>query len=176
MMEQDKKDIIFNMQLLIHHFESRLPFSENQQRQLHTFLFDGFYEDLSRILKKLSVELKDADGRSDAEVTRERWENDRKRNNSVIVDSFKSFLVCPECNKEIMSYRVKSLQFQISIQNSIVDMSYRKGLGHRAYAVILRVDLKKENGIITTTIPYSVSSSSIKCLWKELIVISYTDA
>lgn len=75
-----------------------------------------------------------------------------------------------------MSYRVKSLQFQISIQNSIVDMSYRKGLGHRAYAVILRVDLKKENGIITTTIPYSVSSSSIKCLWKELIVISYTDA
>lgn len=78
-----------------------------------------------------------------------------------------------------MSYRVKSLQFQISIQNSIVDMSYRKCLGHRAvraYAVISRVAQKKENGIITTTIPYSAFSSSIKCLWKELIVISYTDA
>lgn len=55
-------------------------------------------------MKKLSVELKDADGRSDAEVTRERWENDRKRNNSVIVDSFKSFLVCPECNKVSVTF------------------------------------------------------------------------
>lgn len=83
-------------------------YQQHDSQELLTFLLDGLHEDLNRILKKPYIELKDADGRSDAEVAREGWENYRKRNDSVIVDLFhgmlKSTLVCPECNKVSVTF------------------------------------------------------------------------
>uniref|UniRef100_A0A665UCT4 ubiquitinyl hydrolase 1 n=1 Tax=Echeneis naucrates TaxID=173247 RepID=A0A665UCT4_ECHNA len=50
----------------------------------------------------------DADGRPDQEVAEEAWRNHRRRNDSVIVDTFhglfKSTLVCPECHKVSVTF------------------------------------------------------------------------
>lgn len=49
------------------------------------------------------MELKDDEGRPDAEFAVERWENHIMRNQSVVVDlmhgQYKSVLTCPICNK-----------------------------------------------------------------------------
>ncbi|KAK2167839.1 hypothetical protein LSH36_23g05071 [Paralvinella palmiformis] len=78
-------------------------YQQHDAQELMAFLLDGLHEDLNRIKNKPYVELKDADGRPDATVARESWENYLKRNDSVIVDIFhgqlKSTLVCPECDK-----------------------------------------------------------------------------
>ena len=62
-----------------------------------------------RIKKKPYVEMGDTTDREDKEIAREAWENYKRRNDSVILDIFhgllKSTLVCPQCNKEIISFR-----------------------------------------------------------------------
>ena len=62
-----------------------------------------------RIKKKPYVEMGDTTDREDKEIAREAWENYKRRNDSVILDIFhgllKSTLVCPQCNKEIISSR-----------------------------------------------------------------------
>ncbi|KAF6313728.1 ubiquitin specific peptidase 4 [Rhinolophus ferrumequinum] len=73
-----------------------------------SFLLDGLHEDLNRVKKKPYLELQDANGRPDAVVAKEAWENHRLRNDSVIVDTFhglfKSTLVCPECAKVSVTF------------------------------------------------------------------------
>ena len=73
-----------------------------QQQDSHEFLnalIDGIHEDLNRIKKKPYVEIKDADGRPDEEVSSESWTGHKARNDSVIVDNFhgqyKSTVRCP---------------------------------------------------------------------------------
>ncbi|XP_074593498.1 ubiquitin carboxyl-terminal hydrolase 15-like [Brevipalpus obovatus] len=80
-------------------------FSGYQQQdcqELMAFLLDGLHEDLNRVKKKPYIELRqDIDNRPDAIVATESWSNYKKRNDSIIVDTFhgllKSTLVCPEC-------------------------------------------------------------------------------
>jgi ubiquitin carboxyl-terminal hydrolase 4/11/15 len=78
-------------------------YQQQDSQELMAFLLDGLHEDLNRIKEKPYIEQKDADGRPDEEVAREAWNNYRKRNDSIIVDTFhgllKSTLVCPECSK-----------------------------------------------------------------------------
>ncbi|KAF5921631.1 hypothetical protein HPG69_012801 [Diceros bicornis minor] len=78
-------------------------YQQQDSQELLAFLLDGLHEDLNRVKKKPYLELKDANGRPDAVVAKEAWENHRLRNDSVIVDTFhglfKSTLVCPECAK-----------------------------------------------------------------------------
>ena len=63
---------------------------------------------LLRIKKKPYVEMSDTTDREDREIAREAWENYKRRNDSVILDIFhgllKSTLVCPQCNKETISF------------------------------------------------------------------------
>lgn len=77
-------------------------FAQQDCQELMAFLLDGLHEDLNRIKKKPYIEVKsDAERRPDEEVAKESWENYKKRNDSIVVDTFhamlKSTLVCPEC-------------------------------------------------------------------------------
>ncbi|TNM86539.1 hypothetical protein fugu_006769 [Takifugu bimaculatus] len=86
------------------HFASQfLGYQQHDSQELLSFLLDGLHEDLNRVKNKEYIELRDADGRADQEVAKEAWRNHRRRNDSVIVDTFhglfKSTLICPECQK-----------------------------------------------------------------------------
>ena len=77
-------------------------FSQHDCQELMSFLLDGLHEDLNRVKKKPYIENRDGiDQRPDEEVAKEAWENYKKRNDSIIVDTFhsqlKSTLVCPDC-------------------------------------------------------------------------------
>ncbi|XP_036189465.1 ubiquitin carboxyl-terminal hydrolase 4 isoform X4 [Myotis myotis] len=83
-------------------------YQQQDSQELLAFLLDGLHEDLNRVKKKPYLELQDANGRPDAVVAKEAWENHRLRNDSVIVDTFhglfKSTLVCPECAKVSVTF------------------------------------------------------------------------
>ncbi|XP_077001360.1 LOW QUALITY PROTEIN: ubiquitin carboxyl-terminal hydrolase 11 [Tamandua tetradactyla] len=91
------------------HFASQfLGYQQHDSQELLSFLLDGLHEDLNRIKKKEYVELCDAAGRPDQEVAQEAWQNHKRRNNSVIVDTFhglfKSTLVCPDCGNVSVTF------------------------------------------------------------------------
>lgn len=77
-------------------------FAQQDCQELMAFLLDGLHEDLNRIRNKPYIETKnDIERRPDEVVAEESWENYKKRNNSIVVDTFhamlKSTLVCPGC-------------------------------------------------------------------------------
>ncbi|TMS00895.1 Ubiquitin carboxyl-terminal hydrolase 11, partial [Larimichthys crocea] len=109
------------------HFASQfLGYQQHDSQELLSFLLDGLHEDLNRVKNKEYIELRDAAGRPDqvsgdtpdalglsafvssSEVAEEAWRNHRRRNDSVIVDTFhglfKSTLVCPECHKVSVTF------------------------------------------------------------------------
>ncbi|XP_061265890.1 ubiquitin carboxyl-terminal hydrolase 11 isoform X5 [Bos javanicus] len=91
------------------HFASQfLGYQQHDSQELLSFLLDGLHEDLNRIKKKEYVELCDAAGRPDQEVAQEAWQNHKRRNDSVIVDTFhglfKSTLVCPDCGNVSVTF------------------------------------------------------------------------
>ncbi|XP_062855298.1 ubiquitin carboxyl-terminal hydrolase 11 [Trichomycterus rosablanca] len=91
------------------HFASQfLGYQQHDSQELLSFLLDGLHEDLNRVKTKEYIELRDANGRPDQEVAEEAWCNHRRRNDSVIVDTFhglfKSTLVCPECEKVSVTF------------------------------------------------------------------------
>ena len=78
-------------------------FSQQDCQELMAFLLDGLHEDLNRIRNKPYIEIKnEIEKRPDEVVAEESWRNYKKRNDSVVVDTFhallKSTLVCPGCN------------------------------------------------------------------------------
>lgn len=78
-------------------------YAQQDCQELMAFLLDGLHEDLNRVKKKPYIEVKtDVDPRPDEIVASESWENYKKRNDSIIVDTFhallKSTLVCPDCS------------------------------------------------------------------------------
>ncbi|RWS04954.1 ubiquitin carboxyl-terminal hydrolase 15-like protein [Dinothrombium tinctorium] len=77
-------------------------FQQQDCQELMAFLLDGLHEDLNRVKQKPYIELKtEVEKRPDEVVAAESWSNYKKRNDSIIVDTFhgllKSTLVCPEC-------------------------------------------------------------------------------
>uniref|UniRef100_A0A7N8XSU6 Ubiquitin carboxyl-terminal hydrolase n=1 Tax=Mastacembelus armatus TaxID=205130 RepID=A0A7N8XSU6_9TELE len=91
------------------HFASQfLGYQQHDSQELLSFLLDGLHEDLNRVKNKEYIELRDADGRPDQVMAEEAWRNHRRRNDSVIVDTFhglfKSTLVCPECHKVSVTF------------------------------------------------------------------------
>lgn len=65
-----------------------MGYQQHDSQELLSFLLDGLHEDLNRVKKKEYVELCDAAGRPDQEVAQEAWQNHKRRNDSVIVDTF----------------------------------------------------------------------------------------
>ncbi|XP_059534816.1 ubiquitin carboxyl-terminal hydrolase 11 isoform X2 [Myotis daubentonii] len=91
------------------HFASQfLGYQQHDSQELLSFLLDGLHEDLNRVKKKEYVEQCDAAGRPDQEVAVEAWQNHKRRNDSVIVDTFhglfKSTLVCPDCGNVSVTF------------------------------------------------------------------------
>lgn len=77
-------------------------FQQQDCQELMASLLDGLHEDLNRITVKPYIELNTGiDQRSDVVVAAESWSNYKKRNDSIIIDTFhgllKSTLVCPDC-------------------------------------------------------------------------------
>lgn len=76
---------------------------QHDSQELLTFLLDGLHEDLNRIKQKPYTEINDDSDREDKILAQEAWDRHRKRNDSIIVDTFhgllKSRVVCPECRK-----------------------------------------------------------------------------
>nr|KAF6360882.1 ubiquitin specific peptidase 11 [Myotis myotis] len=85
-----------------------LGYQQHDSQELLSFLLDGLHEDLNRVKKKEYVEQCDAAGRPDQEVAVEAWQNHKRRNDSVIVDTFhglfKSTLVCPDCGNVSVTF------------------------------------------------------------------------
>jgi ubiquitin C-terminal hydrolase len=77
-------------------------------KELLAFLLDGLHEDLNRILKKPNVELGSHLGKSDELFAEECWQNHKKRNDSIIVDTFhgllKSTLNCLVCQETSIKF------------------------------------------------------------------------
>eukprot|EP00727_Mastigamoeba_balamuthi_P010597 m51a1_g616 putative ubiquitin carboxyl-terminal hydrolase 11 (873) ;mRNA; f:101802-105321 len=78
-------------------------FHQHDSQEFLAFLLDGIHEDLNRVLNKPYVENPTPrDTRPDEIVSKESWENHKKRNDSVVVDhmhgQLKSTVVCPSCN------------------------------------------------------------------------------
>lgn len=91
------------------HFASQfLGYQQHDSQELLSFLLDGLHEDLNRVKKKEYVELCNGAGRPDLEVAQEAWQNHKRRNDSVIVDTFhglfKSTLVCPDCGNVSVTF------------------------------------------------------------------------
>ncbi|XP_049608302.1 ubiquitin carboxyl-terminal hydrolase 11 isoform X2 [Syngnathus scovelli] len=91
------------------HFASQfLGYQQHDSQELLSFLLDGLHEDLNRVKNKEYIELRDAEGRPDQEVAEEAWRNHKRRNDSVIVDTFhglfKSTLICPQCHKVSVTF------------------------------------------------------------------------
>jgi ubiquitin C-terminal hydrolase len=71
-------------------------------------MLDGLHEDLNQIQQKPYIENLDSNGRPDEVVSREQWENFKKRNLSVIVDLFygqlKSRVECRTCGNTNVTF------------------------------------------------------------------------
>lgn len=78
-------------------------FQQQDSQELLAFLLDGIHEDLNRIIKKPYVELGSHVGKTDEEFAEESWQDHKKRNDSIIVDTFhgllKSTLNCLVCGE-----------------------------------------------------------------------------
>uniref|UniRef100_A0A0K8SJI5 Ubiquitin carboxyl-terminal hydrolase n=1 Tax=Lygus hesperus TaxID=30085 RepID=A0A0K8SJI5_LYGHE len=76
---------------------------QHDSQELPTFLLDGLHEDLNRIKQKPYTTINDDSDREDKILAQEAWDRHRKRNDSIIVDTFhgllKSRVVCPDCKK-----------------------------------------------------------------------------
>ncbi len=78
-------------------------YQQQDSQELLAFLLDGLHEDLNRIMKKPYVEMGSHVGKTDEAFAEESWQDHKKRNDSIIVDTFhgllKSTLNCLVCNE-----------------------------------------------------------------------------
>lgn len=83
-------------------------FSQHDATEFLTFLIDGLHEDLNRVINKQATEGVDSNGRPDAVVADEAWEQMRLRDQSIIVDSLtgstKSNVVCDVCGNSSVRF------------------------------------------------------------------------
>ncbi|OHT11697.1 Clan CA, family C19, ubiquitin hydrolase-like cysteine peptidase [Tritrichomonas foetus] len=99
-------------------------YGQQDSHELITFLLDGLHEDLNRCKEKPIIDSVFGDGTNDKEISVQSWDNFKKRNDSVIVDTFygqyRSELFCPECNSTTVVFDpYVAVSLPISKQSSI---------------------------------------------------------
>ncbi|KRT78925.1 Peptidase, partial [Oryctes borbonicus] len=81
---------------------------QHDSQELLAWLLDSLHEDLNRVPKKQFVELRDSDGRPDAVVADEAWNQHLARDHSIITDLFygqlKSKVTCQTCGHESVKF------------------------------------------------------------------------
>ncbi|GMF47945.1 unnamed protein product [Phytophthora fragariaefolia] len=121
---------------------------QHDAQELLACLLSSLSEDLNRVVKKPYTEQPDSDGRPDALVAEEWWQNHQKREFSVIVGLFtgqyKSLLECSVCRYE--SARFEPFTF---LQLSLPESSSRSivlTIIFRTDRVPLRFSVRVQNG------------------------------
>ena len=82
---------------------------QHDAQEFLAYLLDGLHEDLNRIRKAPYVEMPDVtDGQNMAIAGAEAWDAHRRRNDSLVMDTFygqfKSTCVCPKCDRLSVSF------------------------------------------------------------------------
>lgn len=77
-------------------------YQQQDSQELMGFLLDGMHEDLNRVIHKPIVEAVETSGKDDGTAASESWSAFKKRNDSIIVDTFmgqlRNTVVCPDCH------------------------------------------------------------------------------
>lgn len=84
-------------------------YQQHDAQEFLAYLLDGLHEDLNRVKKAPYVEMPDVtDGHDLAIAGAEAWDAHKKRNDSLVLDSFygqfQSTCVCPRCNRVSVSF------------------------------------------------------------------------
>ncbi|KAI8927686.1 hypothetical protein BC831DRAFT_159468 [Entophlyctis helioformis] len=84
-------------------------YTQQDAQEFLNFLLDAIHEDVNRILHKPSVEIPDFDSSTpDAHIAAVYWEAHKKRNDSIVVDTFqgqyKSQITCGECGNTSIKF------------------------------------------------------------------------
>lgn len=81
---------------------------QHDAQEFLAYLLDGLHEDLNRIARPPYVEIPDASGGNMAVAGARAWDAHRKRNDSLVFDSFygqfQSTCICPKCRKVSVSF------------------------------------------------------------------------
>ncbi|XP_025837544.1 ubiquitin carboxyl-terminal hydrolase 32 isoform X2 [Agrilus planipennis] len=81
---------------------------QHDSQELLAWLLDALHEDLNRVTRKQYTELRDSDGRPDAIVADEAWQQHLARDHSIITDLFygqlKSKVTCQTCGNESVRF------------------------------------------------------------------------
>lgn len=82
---------------------------QHDSQEFLAYLLDGLHEDLNRIRKAPYVEMPDAtDGQNMAIAGAEAWDAHKRRNDSLVMDTFygqfQSTCVCPKCDRVSVSF------------------------------------------------------------------------
>jgi ubiquitin carboxyl-terminal hydrolase 4/11/15 len=118
-------------------------YDQHDSQEFLNFLLDGLHEDLNRCREKPATEIPEAKGRPDEQVASEAWDVHKKRNDSVILDSFgaqfKSTVKCPDCPRVSITfdpYMMMSIPLPVTEKSVTITMVFHK---HRQPAQKLAV-------------------------------------
>ncbi|KAH0790947.1 Clan CA, family C19, ubiquitin hydrolase-like cysteine peptidase [Histomonas meleagridis] len=82
--------------------------NEQDCQELITIMLDGIHEDLNRCADKPVTETVNGDGTNDDEISKKSWAIYKKRNDSIIVDTFygqlRSVINCPNCHSKTVVF------------------------------------------------------------------------
>lgn len=130
-------------------------FAQHDCQELMAFLLDGLHEDLNRVRVKPYIEMNnDLERRPDVIVAAESWNNYKRRNDSIIVDTFhsqlKSTLVCPECT--LVSVTFDPFCYLTLPLPYYVSAHFRKMRLFSDY-LLLSLSLQRERSVNITFVP-----------------------
>ncbi|RLN86385.1 hypothetical protein BBJ28_00005012 [Nothophytophthora sp. Chile5] len=145
-------------------------YQQQDSQEVMNFLLDGLHEDLNRVKSKPYTTPVERNGRSDAAVAGDEWQQFLRRNDSVIVDNFmgqlRSHVTCsdPACGNESITFDpYMNLSVPIPSNESVVvqaQLFWANGKLPMKYAVRLPKDgctLQdvKEKLSVLSSVPFS---------------------
>ncbi|KAK1942962.1 Ubiquitin carboxyl-terminal hydrolase 4 [Phytophthora citrophthora] len=162
-------------------------YQQQDSQELMNFLLDGLHEDLNRVKQKPYTKPVEGNGRSDAEVAQEEWQQYLRRNDSVIVDNFmgqlRSHVTCsnPDCGNESITFdpymslsvpipndETVTIQVQLFWAKGDIPMKYAVKLPKDGTLVDVKLKLSELSGI-------PISRIFFVEVWNHKILRAYSD-